>query len=117
MWIPYTDTIVVVVSDVAKAGAKAAQTLPEEERVEPLKKLFLGNETCTPPKFNMDPENEPLEEEISFGNHLFRPLIFGGAISGVRQKHPKVKGKNMWPVKRLFLEFSPRRLGKMFIHF
>lgn len=40
MWIPYTDTIVVVVSDVAKAGAKAAQTLPEEERVEPLKKLL-----------------------------------------------------------------------------
>ena len=46
MWIPYTDTIVVVVSDVAKAGAKAAQTLPEEERVEPLKKLFRGNESC-----------------------------------------------------------------------
>ena len=42
MWVPYTDTIVVVVSDVAKEGAKAVPALPEEQRVAPLKKLRLG---------------------------------------------------------------------------
>ena len=42
MWVPYTDTIVVVVSDVAKATAKAVPALPEEQRVAPLKKLRLG---------------------------------------------------------------------------
>eukprot|EP00435_Cladocopium_sp_Y103_P060967 s424_g22.t1 len=42
MWVPYIDTIVVVVSDVAKANAKAVPALPEEQRVEPLKKLLLG---------------------------------------------------------------------------
>lgn len=40
MWVPYTDTIVVVVSDVAKATAKAVPALPEEQRVAPLKKLL-----------------------------------------------------------------------------
>eukprot|EP00913_Durusdinium_trenchii_P035197 g32927.t2 len=32
MWVPYTDTIVVVVSDIAKPGAKAVPALPEERR-------------------------------------------------------------------------------------
>ncbi|CAK9043238.1 unnamed protein product [Durusdinium trenchii] len=40
MWVPYTDTIVVVVSDIAKPGAKAVPALPEERRVEPLKRLL-----------------------------------------------------------------------------
>lgn len=39
MWVPYSDTIVVVVSDVAKPGATPVPPLPEEQRVEPLKKL------------------------------------------------------------------------------
>eukprot|EP00439_Symbiodinium_sp_Y106_P072516 s318_g13.t1 len=40
MWVPYTDTIVVVVSDVAEPGAEAKPALPEEQRVEPLKVLL-----------------------------------------------------------------------------
>ncbi|CAE7533687.1 GLDH [Symbiodinium necroappetens] len=40
MWVPYTDTIVVVVSDVAEPGAEAKPALPEEGRVEPLKELL-----------------------------------------------------------------------------
>jgi L-galactono-1,4-lactone dehydrogenase len=40
MWIPYTDTVVVVVSDVAQPGAKAKPAIPEEQRVEPLKSLI-----------------------------------------------------------------------------
>ncbi|OLP99557.1 L-galactono-1,4-lactone dehydrogenase, mitochondrial [Symbiodinium microadriaticum] len=40
MWVPYTDTIVVVVSDVAEPGAEAKPALPEEVRVEPLKELL-----------------------------------------------------------------------------
>lgn len=35
MWIPYTDSVVVVVSDVAKPGATAAASAPESERVKP----------------------------------------------------------------------------------
>jgi len=42
MWVPYTDTVVVVVSDVAEPGAEenARPPLPEEQRVEPLKALL-----------------------------------------------------------------------------
>jgi len=40
MWIPYTDTVVVVVSDVAKPGAVAKEALPESERVLPFKELL-----------------------------------------------------------------------------
>merc|ERR1719387_1002314 len=40
MWIPYTDTVVVVVSDLAKPGAKAQEPLPEKERVKPLQDLL-----------------------------------------------------------------------------
>jgi len=40
MWIPYTDTVVVVVSDVPKEGAVAKPALPEEQRVEPLRALL-----------------------------------------------------------------------------
>lgn len=41
MWIPYTDTVVVVVSDVAKPGAKAAkEAVAESERVKPLQNLL-----------------------------------------------------------------------------
>jgi len=40
MWIPYTDTVVVVVSDVAQPSAKPKEALPEKERVGPLKKLL-----------------------------------------------------------------------------
>ena len=33
----------------------------------------------TPPKFNMEPENQPLEKEIPFGNHHFQvPCLFSG---------------------------------------
>merc|ERR1712061_75703 len=39
MWIPYTETVVVVVSDLAKPGAKAREALPEQERVKPLREL------------------------------------------------------------------------------
>ena len=30
------------------------------------------NAVCTPPKFNMEPENQPLEKEIPIGNHHFQ---------------------------------------------
>ena len=30
--------------------------------------LFL----ITPPKFNMEPENQPLEKEVPIGNHHFQ---------------------------------------------
>mmetsp|Transcript_127125 Transcript_127125/g.220340 ORF Transcript_127125/g.220340 Transcript_127125/m.220340 type:complete len:557 (+) Transcript_127125:80-1750(+) len=40
MWIPYTDNVVVVLSDVAKPGAKAAACAPESERVKPFVDLL-----------------------------------------------------------------------------
>eukprot|EP00931_Biecheleriopsis_adriatica_P073222 TRINITY_DN47551_c0_g1_i1.p1 TRINITY_DN47551_c0_g1~~TRINITY_DN47551_c0_g1_i1.p1 ORF type:complete len:563 (-),score=130.35 TRINITY_DN47551_c0_g1_i1:80-1741(-) len=40
MWIPYTETVVVVVSDVAQPGAVAKEALPESKRVEPLQELM-----------------------------------------------------------------------------
>merc|ERR1740129_212524 len=40
MWVPNTETIVVVVSDVAKPGAKAKEQRPEHERVAPLRALL-----------------------------------------------------------------------------
>lgn len=40
MWIPFTDTVVVVVSDIAKPGVKVKPPLPEEERVKPLEALL-----------------------------------------------------------------------------
>merc|ERR1712151_1136915 len=40
MWVPYTDTVVVVVSDIAARGARAKEGLPEEERVKPLQDLL-----------------------------------------------------------------------------
>jgi len=40
MWIPYTDTVVVVVSDVAKPSAQAKPAVPEEQRVEPMRGLL-----------------------------------------------------------------------------
>jgi len=40
MWIPYTDTVVVVVSDVAKPGAVAEKGLPDITRVKPLQDLL-----------------------------------------------------------------------------
>lgn len=40
MWIPYTDTVVVVVSNVAKPGAVAKPAVPEQERVLPLQQLL-----------------------------------------------------------------------------
>jgi len=40
MWVPYTDTIVVVVSDVAKPGAKAQERRPERERVAPFREIL-----------------------------------------------------------------------------
>jgi len=40
MWVPYTDTIVVVVSDVAKPGVKARERRPEKERVAPFRRLL-----------------------------------------------------------------------------
>lgn len=40
MWIPYTDTVVVVVSDVAKPGAVATEALPEALRVRALQELL-----------------------------------------------------------------------------
>ena len=40
MWIPYTDTIVVVVSDIPEANAFVQAALPEEQRVEPLRRLL-----------------------------------------------------------------------------
>jgi len=40
MWIPYTDTVVVVVSNVAEPGAKAKEAPPENERVKPLVDLL-----------------------------------------------------------------------------
>merc|ERR1719191_1026551 len=40
MWIPYTDTVVVVVSDVHRPGAVAKPPLPEMERLAPFRKLL-----------------------------------------------------------------------------
>jgi len=40
MWVPNTETIVVVISDVAKPGAKAKASRPEAERVAPFRKLL-----------------------------------------------------------------------------
>jgi len=40
MWIPYTDTVVVVVSDVAKPGAVAKEPPPEGERLRPFRDLL-----------------------------------------------------------------------------
>jgi len=40
MWVPYTDTIVVVVSDVAAPGASAKAGMPEAERLKPLQGLL-----------------------------------------------------------------------------
>jgi len=40
MWIPYTDTVVVVVSDIAEPRARAKPALPEEQRAEPLRALL-----------------------------------------------------------------------------
>mmetsp|Transcript_17771 Transcript_17771/g.41389 ORF Transcript_17771/g.41389 Transcript_17771/m.41389 type:complete len:574 (+) Transcript_17771:66-1787(+) len=40
MWLPFTDTVVVVVSEVAKPGATAAAGMPEEERLQPLRDLL-----------------------------------------------------------------------------
>merc|ERR1719429_85933 len=40
MWIPNTDTVVVVVSDVAAPGAKAKEVLPDEQRLAPFRKLL-----------------------------------------------------------------------------
>jgi len=40
MWIPYTDTVVVVVSDVAKPNAIAKEAVPEPQRVKPFKDLL-----------------------------------------------------------------------------
>lgn len=40
MWIPYTDTVVVVVSNVAQRGATAKPAAPESERVRPLQELL-----------------------------------------------------------------------------
>ena len=37
------------------------------------KKLWVGcGPSTTPPKFNMEPENQPLEKEIPIGNHHFQ---------------------------------------------
>jgi len=40
MWVPYTETIVVVISDVAEPGAVAKPQRPERERVAPFRKLL-----------------------------------------------------------------------------
>ena len=40
MWIPDTDTIVVVVSNVAAPGAQAKEALLEQERLAPFRKLL-----------------------------------------------------------------------------
>lgn len=40
MWIPYTDTIVVVLSDLPKVGAKLNPARPSKERVKPLLELL-----------------------------------------------------------------------------
>jgi len=40
MWIPYTDVVVVVVSDVAKPGAKAKAGRPEAECIKPLQEMI-----------------------------------------------------------------------------
>jgi L-galactono-1,4-lactone dehydrogenase len=40
MWIPYTDTVVVVVSDLAKPGARPKAAQPHEESVKPLRELL-----------------------------------------------------------------------------
>merc|ERR1712241_1434066 len=40
MWVPNTETIVVVISDIAAPGAKAKSPRPEGERVAPLRKLL-----------------------------------------------------------------------------
>merc|ERR1712151_731833 len=40
MWVPNTDTVVVVISDVAKPGAAAKEARPEKERVAPFRELL-----------------------------------------------------------------------------
>jgi L-galactono-1,4-lactone dehydrogenase len=55
MWIPNTDTVVVVVSDVAKPDAKVSEaTLPENERVKPLQTLL---QQLQPDCGNLDGQN------------------------------------------------------------
>jgi len=45
MWIPYTDTVVVVVSDIAKPGAQAKLAVPEKDRLKPLQDLLRSLDT------------------------------------------------------------------------
>jgi len=40
MWVPNTDTVAVVISDVAKPGASAKKARPEKERVAPFRELL-----------------------------------------------------------------------------
>ena len=42
--------------------------------------LVNGGTVSTPLKFNMEPENQPLEKEIPFGNHHFPPFFFEFSI-------------------------------------
>ena len=67
---------------------------------------------------NMDPENEPLAEEISFGNHLFRPLgSLGVQFLGSGRSIRKLKGRIFGQWKVCSWNFHPADSGKMFIHF
>jgi len=69
-----------------------------------LKNLFLGknaagkkNRGYTPPKTNMEPENEPLEEEIPMKNHHFRfHVSFRGCILGVAPFPVKVANEGFF---------------------
>ena len=56
-------------------GWKASCLLPQQPGPVLMKMLGFvekGLEDNTPPKFNMEPENEPLEEEIPIRNHHFQ---------------------------------------------
>lgn len=53
MWIPYSDTVVVVVSDVAKKGAVAKEAIPESQRVKPLRDLLR----------KLQPKSGPLDND------------------------------------------------------
>eukprot|EP00927_Polykrikos_kofoidii_P025570 TRINITY_DN22945_c0_g1_i1.p1 TRINITY_DN22945_c0_g1~~TRINITY_DN22945_c0_g1_i1.p1 ORF type:complete len:565 (+),score=85.51 TRINITY_DN22945_c0_g1_i1:63-1757(+) len=46
MWIPYTDVVVVVISDIAQPGAVAKEPISEEHRLEPFRQLLreLGHD-------------------------------------------------------------------------
>ena len=66
-----------VVTSELELHQEEASTRKARKTKETFMKIF-GTSNCplehcsTPRKFNMEPENQPLEKEIPFGNHHFQ---------------------------------------------